>query len=484
MALTATEIGCIVQELATALTEGWIQKITQPLPDVLLLEVRVPGHTRRLLCSVHDETARLHLVRQGLASPPTPPSFCQLLRARIQGARVDAIRHIAEDRIVRIDVTSRDGPASLVAELFGRNADVLFLDGEQRVLATIRQNRKRSGQLYQALPHIPSQSHSHDPVACTPALPSDVEPFPLSARLETLYRQREADLSYLAQLRARESVLRKTLKKHLRLMTALRRDLEQAAQYEPYARYGELLKANLGCLKKGLTAVTVVDYYDVTLPELTIPLDPTKAPQANMDAYFAKYRKFGAAQREIAPRLAAIETEVRQVQVELDAITHGTWQAPTVDGQSASRSTAPAGRRRTVVEERRGPFRRFVSSDGHPIFVGRNARENDELTFSLAKSDDLWLHAHGAPGSHVVVRLEKGADPPPETLKDAATLALLYSDLKKSGKGEVIYTRRKWVRKAKGQTPGSVMVTQEKALYVTLDKRRLDAMKERTQRSS
>jgi predicted ribosome quality control (RQC) complex YloA/Tae2 family protein len=131
-------------------------------------------------------------------------------------------------------------------------------------------------------------------------------------------------------------------------------------------------------------------------------------------------------------------------------------------------------------DERRGPFRRFTSSDRLPIFVGRNARENDELTFGLAKSDDLWLHARGTPGSHVVVRLEKGSDPPPETIRDAATLALLYSDLKKSGKGEVIYTRRKWVKKAKGQAPGAVTVTQDKSLHVSLDKKRLDALKTRS----
>jgi predicted ribosome quality control (RQC) complex YloA/Tae2 family protein len=407
-----------------------------------------------------------------------------LLRARVQGARIEAIRQISGDRIVRIDLTSRDGPVSLVAELFGRNADLLFLDGEQRVLATIRHNKERSGQPYQSPSHIPLRSRPHDPATPVPEPTSDAEAFPLSAKLETLYRERETELSYLAQLRARESVLRRTLKKHLRRMAALSRDLEQAAKYEPYARYGELLKANLGSLKKGLTSVTVVDYYDETLPELTIPLDPTKAPQANMDAYFAKYRKFVSAQREIAPRLAAIETEVQQVQTELDTIKHGTWQAPAGDGASAPQWTKPTSRRRAAGEERRGPFRRFISSDGHHIFVGRNARENDELTFGLAKSDDLWLHAQGAPGSHVVVRLEKGTDPPPETLRDAATLALLYSDLKKSGKGEVIYTRRKWVRKAKGQAPGAVTVTQEKALYVTLDKRRLEAMKERSQSSS
>lgn len=79
----------------------------------------------------------------------------------------------------------------------------------------------------------------------------------------------------------------------------------------------------------------------------------------------------------------------------------------------------------------------------------------------------------------MVVRLDKGSDPPPETLCDAATLALLYSDLKKSGKGEVIYTRRKWVKKAKGQAPGAVIVTQEKSLHISLDKTRLDALKNR-----
>ncbi|MCC2642740.1 MAG: uncharacterized protein K0S45_3153 [Nitrospira sp.] len=480
MTLSATEIGCIVQELAPALREGWVQKISQPHPEVILLAVRVPGHTRRLLCSIADETARLHLIRHGLANPPAPPSFCQLLRARIQGARIDRIHHIVGDRIVRLDLTSRDGPVALIAELFGRNADMLFLDGEERVLATLRHNKERIGQAY----HFPSPAHarivSQNSAMLAPEPPSDADPFPLSTKLEDLYRERETELSHLKQRRDRESALRKSLKKHLRRMAALRNDLEQAKKYEPYARYGELLKANLGSLKKGLETVTVVDYYDDRMPELTIPLDSSKTAQANMDAYFGKYRKFLSAQREITPRLAAIEAEVKLIQAELDAIRNGTWQTPAVEGRTATQSRPFTDRRRAAVEDRRGPFRRFVSSDGHPIFVGRNARENDELTFGLAKSEDLWLHARGTPGSHVVVRLDKGTDPPADTLKDAATLALLYSDLKKSGKGEVIYTRRKWVRKAKGQTPGAVMVTQEKTIHVTLDKGRLDAIKERS----
>ena len=146
-----------------------------------------------------------------------------------------------------------------------------------------------------------------------------------------------------------------------------------------------------------------------------------------------------------------------------------------------TRTPSRTGAGKGGQEPRQGPFRRFTSSDGLAIYVGKNARENDELTFGLAKSDDLWLHARGTPGSHVVVRLEKGSDPPPETIRDAATLALLYSDLKKSGKGDVIYTRRKWVKKAKGQAPGAVTVTQEKSLFVSLDKTRLAGLKERSE---
>jgi predicted ribosome quality control (RQC) complex YloA/Tae2 family protein len=200
-----------------------------------------------------------------------------------------------------------------------------------------------------------------------------------------------------------------------------------------------------------------------------------------MDDYFRKHRKHLTAGREIKPRIREGEKELEALQRELTAIEQGTWQplekpGPLTRIRTPSRTKGGKDRQ----EQRHGPFRRFTSSDGLEIYVGRNARENDELTFGLAKSDDLWLHARGAPGSHVVVRLEKGNEPPPETIRDAAMLALLYSDLKKSGKGEVTYTRRKWVKKAKGQAPGAVLVTQEKSLHVSLEKKRLDALKVRS----
>ncbi len=254
-----------------------------------------------------------------------------------------------------------------------------------------------------------------------------------------------------------------------------------AARFQTYARYGELLKASLASLRKGMDRIVLVDYFDESLPEVTIPLDLTKSPQGNMDDYFRKYRKYVAAERELRPRIEQAHTTIAALRQELAAIDQGTWTPPAVvPGKAASGRLALV--RRAGTQQRRGPFRRFTSTDGLQIFVGRNAKENDELTFGLAKSDDLWLHARGTPGSHVVVRLDKGKEPPGETLKDAATLALLYSDLKKSGKGDVVYTRRKWVKKAKGQATGAVLITREQSLHITLDKQRLAALRERSAR--
>jgi len=186
-----------------------------------------------------------------------------------------------------------------------------------------------------------------------------------------------------------------------------------------------------------------------------------------------------AAERELVPRIAQAEGELNALERQIASIEQGTW-TPPAEGRPARSN--PVVKRDTSAPAR-GPFRRFTSGDGLPIFVGRNARENDQLTFGLAKNDDLWLHVRGASGSHVVVRLTKGSDPPPETLRDAATLALLYSDLKKSGKGEIVYTRRKWVKPAKGRALGAVIVTQEKTIHVRLDPTRLDALKARQERS-
>ena len=479
MGLTATEIAKVTDEFAPALAGGWIQKIYQPTARTILLEIRAPGQTHRFLISCHQEFARLHFTTEAFQNPPTPPPFCQFLRAHLQGARIDHVEQIQGDRIVQLALTAKEGPRRLVAELTGKTSNLLVLDEAGHIRRDLNGVKDRVGQLYVPPTHQQRERSAADHARFSQDIPES--PFPLSAAIDAHYHRAEAVSDIETVRNARAGILRKSIKKLRRRIEAWHEDLAKAEKYKAYARYGEIIKANLGTIRKGQTDVTLVDYFDEELPNLTIPLDQTKTPQGNMDDYFRKHRKHLAAERELHPRIEEGQKELETLRQEMTAIEQRTWQ-PTdkphliMRPRTLSRTAGGKGRQ----EQRQGPFRRFTSSDGLAIYVGRNARENDELTFGLAKSDDLWLHARGTPGSHVVVRLEKGNDPPPETIRDAATLALLYSDLKKSGKGDVIYTRRKWVKKAKGQAPGAVIVTQEKSLHVSLEKKRLDALKARS----
>jgi predicted ribosome quality control (RQC) complex YloA/Tae2 family protein len=478
MSLNRAELGLVVEELAPALQGGWIQAVHQPAERTLVLEIRVPGQTRRLLLCCDPHTARLHLITQKLPNPDTPPPFCRFLRAHVQSARIDEIRQIAGDRIVELALTSRNGPRTLTCNFTGNHANILVLDSNRNVLSALHDQRRLTGH-----PYVPPARRTVEPERPLPvrfsALPGG-SPCPVSAALEAHYRDEDARLIADRAKGARTRHLRSVLKRTRRRIEAWEGDLAKARQYRGYARYGELLKTNLGSIRKGADRVTLVDYFDHAMPHVTIPLDADKSPHANMEEYFRKHRKCLAAESELTPRIERARQELERVERELSAIEQGIWTQPEPTPPVTTAAGRSGGRRRTKCNlDQQGPYRRFISSDGLPIFVGRNARENDQLTFGLAKSEDLWLHARGIPGSHVVVRLEKGKDVPAETLKDAAVLALLYSDLRKSGKGDVIYTRRKWVRKAKGGAPGSVLVTQEQSLHTNLDKTRLAALKAR-----
>ena len=476
MALTRQDIAAVVQELAPVLTGGWIQKVHQPAALTIVLEIRTPGQTYRLVISCFAETTRLHLATALMQNPPSPPPFCQFLRAHLQGAHIDAISQVQDDRIVRIDLTTNAGPRALVVELTGKTANLLVLDNDDRLVRDLKRSTDRQGQPYRP-PASPQRSlHVR---SSTPVLHSrSATLFPLSAAIEATYQDRDAAAFLEAARAAKIGALKKSIKKLQRRIDAWHNDLTKAAKYRDYGRYGELLKANLDLIKKGQREVAVVDYFEESMPALTIPLDSTKTPRGNMDDYFRKHRKYLASERELHPRIEAGRAELTTMCRELDTIKLGTWRPQSVSASGdLKRHELTGSRTKLRSQTRQGPFRRFTSADGLPIFVGRNARENDDLTFRLANSDDLWLHARGTPGSHVVVRLAKGQDVPPETLRDAATLALLYSDLKKSGKGDVIYTRRKWVKKAKGQAAGAVTVTQDQSLFVTLDRIRLERLK-------
>lgn len=491
MALTVEEIRHVLAEIAPALESGWVQKVYQPYAEAISLEVRSQGRTLTLHLSADPETARLHVLSRKYSNPPTPPPFCQLLRARLEGARIEHLRQVGGDRIVRMDLTREGRPAALVAELTGRTANILLLDHDDAVRGQLRKGRLKAGESYvgpKATPLLCKEGErggrdSSD--ATPPRLPlqrggkSSVqasEPFPISAELERRFQERDEARARARQIDALKTAVRKKLKRVSKRVEALESDLAKAERFRTYDRYGELLKSRLGDIPRGAASITVPDYFDPALTEIVLPLDPAKSPKGNMEDYFRKYRKFLGAEKEVRPRLQAARAEVTALRDRLAALDRGDAPgALPIEDRPRRNRQAPASRK---AQEPARPFRRFATEAGDAILVGRNSRENEELTFGLARSHDLWLHASGVPGSHVVLRLEKGADVRKESLLDAATLALQYSDLRKSGQGEVLYTYRNHVRKPRAAKPGLVTVTQDKRLYVKLDQKRLKRLKE------
>ncbi|MBD3308728.1 DUF814 domain-containing protein, partial [candidate division KSB3 bacterium] len=271
--------------------------------------------------------------------------------------------------------------------------------------------------------------------------------------------------SLLSALSARLSKLR-TKRGHLL------KQQEQIDQAEAYKRQGDLITANIYQLSKGMETAQVVDYYSDRQEMIEIPLDPRLTPSQNAQRYFKRYNKLKHGKGIIEQRLQATEQRIAYLEelaffVE-EAEGMRELERFQAELEEADLSTRPKrARQPRPSEESASPFLRFVSSDGFEIYVGRSSRENDLLTQRTALPDDLWFHVHQAPGSHVVVlNRQRNTTVPEQTLREAASLAAYYSKLRRSGKVDVIYTPKKYVKKPKGSPPGLVTLSQFQTLRV------------------
>jgi len=174
----------------------------------------------------------------------------------------------------------------------------------------------------------------------------------------------------------------------------------------------------------------------------------------------------------VRARLAATEALL----AELDAAPVEALARLERDARRLGAAPRPARPPRRRDDEPVLPYRLFRSAAGLPILVGKGAAENDQLTVRVAKGNDLWLHARGRSGAHVVLRLPKGRAPDQESLLDAAHLAAHFSDARGEAAPEVVYTRVKHVRKVKGAAPGAVTYSQEKGIALRVEPARVERL--------
>ena len=291
--------------------------------------------------------------------------------------------------------------------------------------------------------------------------------------------------------------------------------MREAAGYNDLKLYGELITANIHNIGPGNNSVSLLNYYlDSGDEYVDVKLDGDISPQANAQNYFRRYRKAASTLKhaeiqaaESARELAYLESVLHELDMsqnsrEIDEIRQELSSQRYVSGQAAGKGgrggrgksggakggggnqgrkgggkkggreqagyagfspNAGAGRN----ESQSAPYT-FVSSDGLTIFVGKNNRQNDMLTMRTASSNDIWLHARGIPGAHVLIKKQQG-EVPHGTLLEAANLAAYYSKSRMSENVGVDYTAAKHVRKPSGAKPGMVIYDNQRTMFVTPD---------------
>ncbi len=489
MGLSAEQILRVLSELAGPVLGGHVQRVTQPQPDRLCLRVRVPGETHTLLISIRPGMARIHRTEAPTSSGGKAASaFCMTLRKHLVGCRLNEIEVPPGDRVVTIRLTRGPDPASelrLIAELFGRGANVVLVDAEDRILTVMRPQPGETRALLTGRPYLPPPpSRAADaPRAELPA-PSAEDPFAYNREIEATFQEREETDERDRQRRSLSKDLRRQRKKLESRRSKVEAEKTGLATPEQSTHMGELLKAHLGALggpnRRGLEEAEVADWNDPDGGTIAIRLNPKRTLRENMERYFERAKKAVRAKDRIAAHLEWITerlAEIADLDRRIAEATHADALValrPAVDALAGSaRSASRAGG--TGTPSASGP-RRFVSKDGVEILVGRNARDNDALTFRVARGSDLWLHVQDYPGSHVIVRVAKDRMAPPETLLDAAHLAAHYSEARDHATVTVQYTGRKYVRKPRGAPPGAVLLQRRKTLFLRPDSARLDRL--------
>ncbi|HXG65787.1 MAG TPA: NFACT family protein [Blastocatellia bacterium] len=293
----------------------------------------------------------------------------------------------------------------------------------------------------------------------------------LSEAAESYYQARQEAKAFQNEFHAVRRLLADEVKKRDDLIRAMSADLERFADPERMKRYGDLLLANLAGAQINGSRVRVVDYYDPAQPEIEIDLGESKTLQQAAAKYFAGYQKARRAQQIISSRLAEVSAEVEPLRALLESLEREPTRERIDEiedkaGKLLRKGGAKAAGRKSRQKGEAAAGRRFRSSDGYEILVGRNDKDNDYISFRVARPQDVWLHAADYPGSHVVIRNPDRNSVPHRTIVEAAELAAFYSQAKQQTKAAVHYTQKKYISKPPKAKPGLVRLTSFKTVMV------------------
>lgn len=251
---------------------------------------------------------------------------------------------------------------------------------------------------------------------------------------------------------------------------ALQQDkLREVADRDNLRLYGELITANMYCIPANTPAVSLLNYYSESGEYLDVPLDVNLSPQENAQRYFKKYTKAKSAYINTSRQVEESLKELDYLESVLQMLENCTMSNEIEEVRQEL-----AGQGYMAIKRKQGPKKsekhseplHFVSSEGFEIFVGKNNRQNDQLTLKTASSNDIWLHTKNIPGSHVIIRKQK-SEIPDRTLYEAAMLAAFHSKARQSSGVPVDFTAVKNVKKPAGAKPGMVIYENYRTINIT-----------------
>jgi predicted ribosome quality control (RQC) complex YloA/Tae2 family protein len=413
-----------------------VQKVDRPMSFCFLISLRAPGRSIALAVVTAPGVAAIGPI----ADPPKKraPADAETMRWRkhLEGARLSS-------------VSRKQGWARATFTLGGERAAIVATERGATLIVD---------------------------AGAEPTDDEAVEPDEAAWMDETQAALARAEANAIeTRRRALVAAIDRARKKLERRIEAVREDLRRISESDALVEKGKLLAANAHAIARGAKEATLEDWSSGEAKRVTIALDPSKPARAQAEALFARAKRMkrGAPIAETrlreAERKAAALSNLRE-----EAIRATDERAIEIaEGRAELRGgTTKGARSNGRSEETRRPYLEFRSG-AHTILVGRGAKDNDALTTEIARPHDLWLHAKGWKGAHVVVRLDKGASCLAEVLVDAAHLAAHFSDARGESTVEVQYAEKRHVRKPRGAAPGAVVVAREKVMVLRVQPMRI-----------
>jgi predicted ribosome quality control (RQC) complex YloA/Tae2 family protein len=462
----------VVEELSRLLTGARLERVYQGAETEFYCIFHIHKKNFVLLFSPDRRMPRLHLVSAKPPARTSPHPFVLYLRSHLVGSRVASIGLLNQDRVVEIRFAKPGAEYRLVFELIGTSVNFILIDSLSKILLMYYQIPLSGGSVRPLMPGLQYILPEKKPMRSFTKAVSDV--FSQSENGAAISPNKEAETFYQQQHQQRErasiravllSIIHKALSRTDRRIIALSQDLDSADRAEEYRQAGDLVLANLGRLRTGMELVELSGYDGNTV---SVQLDPKLSPARNADRYFKKYKKAKVGHSIIIQRLQLAEAETLLLKALRARLNDGDDEGDL----SSIRSALVAGGYIKAKGKEKAPVGpappgyRTIMFHGWEILVGKGAVGNDYITTKIARTDDLWLHAEGMPGSHVLVKNPGKVEIPANVLLKAAALAAYYSKGKKAGKVSVTYTRAGRVKKPKGAKAGLVTLTERKSIMV------------------